>query len=209
MNLDEMDPSTMGDYLSANRTAIYNCISTGNEIYPLASYIHEQNQQLKTTISRLYDECITDVAQASISAHMNPTGIHSNRFEHDETYQILSSGQKLFLSEIREEHRQFCERMLKRLRLHSVVYCLEDLPDSYREILIEFYIDRKRCYEISSAGKGSSQSSRDRGKRAALKELCNKYNRYITTNENLPVIISSLEDTINDFKSYVDDRFWF
>ena len=199
----------MRNYLSENRKTIYNRIRTGNDVYSLASYIHEQNRILRTTISRLYDECISDAAQASASAHLNITGIHSNRFEHDETYQVLNNGQKLFLSEICEEHRQFCERMMKSLRLRSVIYCLENLPDSYREILIEYYIDQKRCYEIPSAGKGTSQSSRDRGKKAALKALCAEYNRYITTNKNLSVMVSSLEDTIDDFKSYIDERFLF
>lgn len=209
MNLYKMDPRTMGDYLSKNRKAINKWINSGNEIYSLASYIHEQNRKLRITIDSLYSECISDAAQASSAAHLNESGIHSNRFEHDETYQVLSNGQKLYLSEIREEHRQFCERMMKNLRLRSIIYCLESLPDSYREILIEFYIDRKFSYEIPSVGKGTSQSSKERGKKAALDALCAEYNHYITTNENIPVMINSLKDTIKDFQNYIDERFLF
>ena len=209
MRLEKMAPRSMGDYLSENRKAICDRIHSGYKTYSMAAYIYEQNQHLHQAIDDLYNECIRDAALASTSAHLNNSGVHSNRFEHDETYQILSSGQKLFLSSIREEHRQFCERMLKNIRLRTVIYCLKSLPDSYQEILIEYYIDQKRCYELSTAGKGNSQSSKDRGKRAALKALCDKYNQYITNNENLPVMIHSMEDTIQDFRNYIDERFLF
>lgn len=209
MRLEKMDPRTMGDYLSDNRMAIRNKIRSGKRMSSFSSFIHDQNKQLRKAIDDLYKDCIIESAQTSISSHMNPSGVHSNRFEHDEIYQTISGGQKLFLSSIQEEHRQYCERMLKNLHLQTVIYCLENLPDSYQEILIEFYIDQKRCYELSSAGKGTSQSSKDRGKKTALRELCAEYNHYITTNENLPVIINSIENTIADFQNYIDKRFLF
>ena len=209
MNLDKMDPDSMGNYLSDNRIAINEKLSPGEKMTSFSSFILDQNKQLRETIDDLYRDCINVAVQTSISSHIDPAGVQSNRFEHDEIYQTISGGQKLFLSSIQEEHRQYCERMLKNLHLQTVIYCLENLPDSYQEILIEFYIDQKRCYELSSAGKGTSQSSKDRGKKTALRELCAEYNHYITTNENLPVIINSIENTIADFQNYIDKRFLF
>ena len=41
----------------------------------------------------------------STASHMNITGVRSNRYEHDETYQILREGQQMFLASIGDSYQ--------------------------------------------------------------------------------------------------------
>ena len=63
--------------------------------------------------------------------------------------------------------------------------------------------------DLKRVGAGASQSTFDRLKKRAIRQLTDDYNLYITTNENILNMLSSLEKTTEDYKNYINEQLMF
>ena len=210
MSLEKMNEKMMRKYLKDNR------IDIGKPEYEEDSFFRRFNLffrdetiSFRNSVADLYENCITSAAYSGTGPHYEITGVHGSRCNYDGMYSRMEEAQKLFLSVFREDQRQYYNRILSNIQLMSVISCIYNLKSDYRIVIKDYYISEKMTSDLRKVGAGSSQSTFDRLKKRAIRQLTEDYNMYITTNENILNMLSSLERTAEDYKNYIDEQLMF
>lgn len=210
MSLEKMNEKMMRKYLKDNR------IDIGKPEYEEDSFFRRFNLffrdetiSFRNSVADLYENCITSAAYSGTGPHYEITGVHGSRNSFDGMYNRMAETQKVFLYSFRESQSQYSRRILNKIQLMSVICCIYNLKNDYRVVIKDYYVDEKMTSDLKKVGAGASQSTFDRLKKRAIRQLTEDYNFYITTNENILNMVSSLEKTTEDYKNYIDERFMF
>ena len=210
MSLEKMNDKMMREYLRDHRIDIGKPeYEEGGFFGRFTLFFRDETLSFRNSLSDLYENCIASAAYSGTGPHYEITGVHGSRSSFDGMYSRMEEAQKLFLSVFREDQRQYCNRILSNIQLMSVISCIYNLKSDYRIVIRDYYVNEKMTSDLKRVGAGASQSTFDRLKKRAIRQLTDDYNLYITTNENILNMLSSLEKTTEDYKNYINEQLMF